>query len=115
MVSEAPGLDTGMEPLREGFSLLDRSISPPCGMTWSPQSFSIPAGTPCCLQAGKKKGIGLQSAGEQQNAELESSPHTEIKKKKKSHSNQIHCIKKDPLASPSVGTEEFNTWNAAKG
>lgn len=52
MVSEAPGLDT-LVPHRtrgwEGFSLLDRSISPPCGTTWSPQS--------CwdTLQAWKKK------------------------------------------------------------
>lgn len=45
-----------MEPLREGFSLLDRSIPPPCGMTWSPQSFSIPPETPSCLQAWKERG-----------------------------------------------------------
>lgn len=49
VVSEAPGLDTALEPLREGFSLLDRSTSPPCGMTWSPQSFRTPS------QTGKKR------------------------------------------------------------
>lgn len=76
------------------------------------------AGTP--FKLGKKKEQDgseewqregdSKTVGGQQNAEL--SPLQAQQKKIK---NQIYCIKKDPLASPSTGTEEFNTWNAAKG